>query len=211
LGLVTFFSNVIWHPLDLLVSLTNQLGAGTYWVLFFLVFLESGMLIFSFIPGQSLLFMGGSIAASPHSVLNIWGLILMFTVAATAGSAVKYWTSVRWQSVQDRLIRRLPDQKVAEANAVFKKNQKETLIFGRFIPFVGLFLPVLAGSTDMGWRQFRLENLLGSLVWVVSCCAVGFFFGNSPFIRANFTWLFLAILVLPVAARQIWTVIRKKG
>lgn len=194
--------NMIWHPLDVLVPLTNQLGTGIYPVLFFLIFLESGMLIFSFIPGQSLLFMVGSISASPHSQLNIWWLVLMFTSAATLGSAIKYFTTLRWHNRQDKLIARLPGEKVEQATAAFNRNQDQTMLVGRFIPFVGLFVPIMAGTVDMTWRQFRFYNLLGSLLWVASCCAVGYFFGNTPFVRNNFTWLFLVLLAVPFLGQR---------
>lgn len=204
MSLITLIWEVVWHPLTVLVPLTNQLGTGIYPVLFFLIFLESGMLIFSFIPGQSLLFMVGSIAANPSSRLNIWLLVLMFTIAATAGSAVKYFTTLKWGDHQEKLIARLPDQKVEQATAVFTRNQDQTLLIGRFIPFVGLFVPIIAGTTDMNWRQFRFYNLLGSFIWVFSCLAVGYFFGNTPFIRQNFTWLFIGLLAIPFLARQGW-------
>ncbi|TGD19779.1 VTT domain-containing protein [Levilactobacillus suantsaiihabitans] len=204
MSLIALIWEVVWHPLTVLVPLTNQLGTGIYPVLFFLIFLESGMLIFSFIPGQSLLFMMGSIAAYPQSRLNIWWLIVMFTLAATAGSAVKYLTTRKWGDYQEKLIQRLPEQKVARATAVFTNNEDQTLLIGRFIPFVGLFVPIIAGTTDMDWRQFRFLNLLGSFIWVVSCSAVGYFFGNTPFIRENFTWLFLGLLAVPFLARQGW-------
>jgi len=202
--------NIIWHPLAVLVPLTNQLGTGIYPILFVLIFLESGMLIFSFIPGQSLLFMVGSIAASPHSQLNIWLLILMFTLAATVGSVVKYLTTLRWGKHQERLISKLPNDKVARATAVFNRNQDQTLLIGRFIPFVGLFVPIIAGTTDMNWRQFRYYNFLGSLLWVGSCCAVGYFFGNTPFIRSNFTWLFLVLLAVPFLFGQVHQAIKRR-
>ncbi|WP_125681519.1 VTT domain-containing protein [Levilactobacillus yonginensis] len=208
MSLVTMIWDVIWHPLTVLVPLTNQLGTGIYPVLFFLIFLESGMLIFSFIPGQSLLFMVGSIAASPQSQLNIWWLVLMFTLAATAGSAVKYLTTLRWGDLQEHLISKLPEQKVAQATAVFNRNQDQTLLIGRFIPFVGLFVPIIAGTTDMNWRQFRALNLAGSFIWVFSCSAVGYFFGNTPFIQQNFTWLFLILLAVPFLVRQGWHYLR---
>ncbi|WP_125573534.1 VTT domain-containing protein [Levilactobacillus huananensis] len=201
---------IIWHPLSVLVPLTNQLGTGIYPVLFFLIFLESGMLIFSFIPGQSLLFMVGSIAAAPASELNIWWLIVIFTMAATLGSAIKYLTTIRWHDRQARLIARLPDQKVAEATTSFTNNEGETLLIGRFIPFVGLFVPIMAGTADMAWRQFRIYNLLGSFLWVFSCCAVGYFFGNTPFIRQNFTWLFLVLMVIPVMVKRGLTAWRQR-
>lgn len=202
---------IIWHPLSVLVSLTNQLGTGIYPVLFFLIFLESGMLIFSFIPGQSLLFMMGSIAAAPTSQLNIWWLILMFTMAATLGSAIKYLSTVRWGQRQAKLIERLPNQKVEQATAAFTNNEGETLLVGRFIPFVGLFVPIMAGTTAMAWRQFRIYNLLGSFLWVFSCCAVGYFFGNTPFIRQNFTWLFLILMVVPVVVKRGVTAWRQRA
>lgn len=202
--------DMIWHPLNVLVPLTNQLGTGIYPVLFFLIFLESGMLIFSFIPGQSLLFMVGSISADPNSRLNIWLLVLMFTTAATLGSAIKYLTTLRWHNTQDKLIERLPDQKVAEATAAFNRNQDQTMLVGRFIPFVGLFVPIMAGTAEMTWRQFRLYNLMGSLLWVGSCCAVGYFFGNTPFVRNNFTWLFIVLLAIPFLGQRAIQLIKTK-
>ncbi|MFD1454377.1 VTT domain-containing protein [Levilactobacillus lanxiensis] len=209
MSLVALIWEIIWHPLTVLVPLTNQLGTGIYPVLFFLIFLESGMLIFSFIPGQSLLFMVGSIAANPHSQLNIWLLVLMFTMAATAGSAVKYVTTLKWGEHQEKLIKRLPEDKVKQATAVFTRNEDQTLLIGRFIPFVGLFVPIIAGTTDMKWRQFRLYNLAGSFIWVFSCSAVGYFFGNTPFIRQNFTWLFIGLLAIPFLVRQGWQYYRE--
>lgn len=191
----------IMRPLTLLVSLTNHLGVWSYVVLFLIIFLESAFIAFAFLPGQSLLFLSSSIAANANSKLNIWLLLAIFIVAATSGAMLKYQLTRRADQRDSRLERGLNSSKLDTTKALFDRHEKPSLLWGRFIPFVGLFIPVIAGTTEMDWHQFEIWNFFGVLVWVGGCCFCGYYFGDWPFVQNNFTIIMLALIIVPIILR----------
>lgn len=191
----------IMRPLTLLVSLTNHLGVWSYVVLFLIIFLESAFIAFAFLPGQSLLFLSSSIAANANSKLNIWLLLAIFIVAATSGAMLKYQLTRRADQRDSRLERGLNSSKLDTTKALFDRHEKPSLLWGRFIPFVGLFIPVIAGTTEMDWHHFEIWNFFGVLIWVGGCCFCGYYFGDWPFVQNNFTIIMLALIIVPIILR----------
>jgi len=192
---------ILMRPLTFLVTITNQLGGWSYAVLFTIIFLESAFLAFAFLPGQSLLFLSSSIAANANSKLNIWLLLVVFILSATGGAMLKYQLTKRADQRYSRLTQDLNSSKLDTTKALFDRHERPSLLWGRFIPFVGLFVPVIAGTTQMDWHHFELWNFLGVLVWVGSCCFFGYYFGSWPFVQNNFTWIMLALIFLPMLIR----------
>ncbi|AVK60934.1 alkaline phosphatase [Lactobacillus sp. CBA3605] len=206
--LISFLS-ILMRPLNFLVTLTNQIGGWSYVVLFLVIFLESAYLAFAFLPGQSLLFLSSSIAASTHSKLNIWLLLAIFIIAATSGAMLKYRATRRLDQ-HSHLEKGLNSSKLDTTKALFDRHEKPSLLWGRFIPFVGLFIPVIAGTTQMDWRHFEIWNFLGVLIWVGSCCFCGYYFGDWPFVEQNFTWIMLVLIILPILGRYSYHYLKRK-
>jgi len=200
---------IFMRPLNFLVTITNQIGGWSYVVLFMIIFLGSGFLAFAFLPGQSLLFLSSSIAANADSKLNIWLLLVVFILSATGGAMLKYQLTRRADHRYTRLNQSLDSSKLDTTKALFDRHEKPSLLWGRFIPFVGLFVPVIAGTTDMDWHHFEIWNFLGVLLWVGSCCFCGYYFGDWPFVQNNFTWIMLALIFLPIIARYGYQAIKR--
>jgi membrane-associated protein len=201
----------IIHPLLYITPLTEQLHSWVYVILFIWIFLETAFIIFSFLPGQSVLFLTGTIAASPSSRLNIFLLLITFIIAATTGAMVKYWYGMNIEK-KNKIARKINDsEKMNQTQEVFDENAKKSLLLSRFIPFVGLFIPIVAGTTKMNWRRFNKLNFLGVLLWVGICCFSGFFFGRTPFVKQYFTLIFLMLIVIPIIFNIIVSKIKERS
>lgn len=177
------------------------------WVTVHYYFLRVSLSSFAFLPGQSLLFLSSSIAANASSQLNIWLLLLIFITAATSGAMLKYTLTRRTErriSHQNRLKRELNSPKLDATRTLFDEHEKPSMLWGRFIPFIGLFIPVIAGTTAMDWRHFQFWNFMGVLIWVGSCCFFGYYFGDWPFVESNFTWIMLALIFIPMLGRYTY-------
>lgn len=197
------------HPLSYITPLTEQLNDWVYLILFIWIFLETAFIVFSFLPGQSVLFLTGTIAASTNSRLNIFLLLITFIFAATSGAMVKYWYG-RNLDQKNRLTRKINDsEKMNQTQELFDDNTRKSLIFSRFIPFIGLFVPIIAGTTQMDWRRFNKLNFMGVLLWVGLCCFSGYFFGQTTFVRQYFTLIFLMLIIVPLIFETFWRKIKK--
>lgn len=204
--------NLIWgfliHPLSYLTPLTTQLNQWVYLILFIWIFLETAFIFFSFLPGQSVLFLTGTIASTAPAHLNIFLLLLTFIAAATTGAMVKYWYGVNLES-KNKIAQKISDSpQLDQTQKLFDKNTKKSLVFSRFIPFVGLFVPIIAGTTQMDWRRFNKLNFAGVLLWVLTCCFAGYFFGRTAFARQYFTLIFLMLIFVPFMIELIWRKIK---
>ncbi|BDZ31597.1 VTT domain-containing protein [Lactiplantibacillus sp. WILCCON 0030] len=199
---------ILLRPLSYLVTITNHIGGWSYGVLFIVIFLESAFIAFAFLPGQSLLFLSSSIAANAGSKLNIWLLLIIFVTAATSGAMLKY-SMTRHMDQRSRLERELNSSKLDSTRALFDEHERPSMLWGRFIPFIGLFIPVIAGTTAMDWRHFQIWNFMGVLIWVGICCFFGYYFGDWPFVENNFTWIMLALIFIPMLARSAYQAIKR--
>jgi membrane-associated protein len=200
----------IIHPLTYITPLTEQLHNWVYLILFIWIFLETAFIVFSFLPGQSVLFLTGTIASTSSSRLNIFLLIITFIIAATTGAMIKYWYGVNIKT-KNKIAQRINDsEKMNQTQEVFDENAKKSLIFSRFIPFVGLFIPIVAGTTQMDWRRFNKLNFAGVLLWVGICCFSGYFFGRTPFVKQYFTLIFLLLIVIPLIFETIWRKLKER-
>jgi membrane-associated protein len=193
--LVDFVLHVDQH----LVELTDLYGAWVYAILFAIVFLETGVVVTPFLPGDSLLFAAGAIAAAPGSALNVHLLFLLLFVAAVAGDSLNYTIGDR---IGPRVFREkwrfLNRKHLLRAQAFYEKHGGKTIFLARFVPIIRTFAPFVAGIGTMSYRRFLMFNVVGGLVWVSLFLYAGYFFGRLPVVRDNFSLVIIAIIVLSV-------------
>jgi membrane-associated protein len=166
-------------------------------ILFLIVFAETGLVITPFLPGDSLLFAAGTFAALGS--LDPGLLILLLTAAAILGDTVNYWVGAY---IGPRAftgdIRWLKREYLERTHAFYEKHGGKTIILARFIPIIRTFAPFVAGVGAMTYSRFLLYNVVGGVVWVTLFVLAGYYFGNLPMVRQNFTYVILAIIVLSV-------------
>ncbi|WP_367297177.1 VTT domain-containing protein [Loigolactobacillus coryniformis] len=194
----------ILHIDEHLVTIVNQFGNSTYLVLFLMIFIETGVVILPFLPGDSLLFAASALAANQAFNLNIWLLLAVFFAAAVLGDSVNYEIGKRVglaASNNSFFGRFLDQQKLSKAEAFFNKHGGKTIAIARFMPFIRTFAPFISGGSHMNYRKFIHYNVLGGFLWVALCCTAGYFFGNIPVVQDNFSLVVLGIIgisLLPI-------------
>lgn len=178
-------------------AITAQYGAWSYGVLFLIVFAETGFVVTPFLPGDSLLFAAGAIAAL--GTLNIWVMLVLLFTAAVVGDAVNYhigrWMGPKVLSGQNRFLKK---EYLDKTQAFYDKWGVKTIVLARFVPIVRTFAPFMAGVGKMEYGRFATYNLVGAALWVGICCGAGFFFGNMPVVKKNFGLVVIGIIVVSV-------------
>lgn len=191
--LIDFIMHIDQH----LITIVNQFGPSTYLILFLLIFIETGVVILPFLPGDSLLFAASALAANQAFNLSLGWLLLTFFLAAVLGDSLNYEIGKHTSLMASRnplISRWLNQEKLDKAEAFFNKHGGKTIVIARFMPFVRTFAPFISGGSQMNYRKFALYNILGGLLWVLIGCLAGFFFGNLPFVQDNFTFVILGII-----------------
>jgi len=173
----------------------GQYGTFTYGLLFLVIFLETGFVVTPFLPGDSLIFAAGALSAT--SPLNIWLLYILFCLAAIAGDTVNYWVGrFIGPKVFEGNHRFVKKEYLLRAQKFYDKYGGQAITLGRFVPIVRTFVPFVAGVSKMSYKHFIFYNILGGILWVSLFCLSGYFFGNLPFIKANFYYAVLAIILI---------------
>ncbi|MDK1727228.1 VTT domain-containing protein [Dellaglioa algida] len=180
------------HFENYLEPLFQTLGSWSYLTLFVLIFAETGLVIFPFLPGETLLFFTSSIAAYSTQTLDIRVLIPVFFFAALIGDAVNFEIG-RHLNKLPFLKNRISPEKMASANIFLKKHGAKTVIFGRFVPLIRTFVPLISGSARMSYRHFGLYNFIGVTLWVALGAGIGYYFGALPFVKDHFSVIFISI------------------
>jgi len=180
-----------------LEAVVAQYGVWIYALLFAIIFVETGVVVMPFLPGDSLLFVCGALAAVGGMSLPL--LIVLLIVAAVLGDAVNYSVGhyfgpkvFGWE--QSRFFNKAAFDRTHE---FYERHGPITIVVGRFLPFVRTFAPFVAGVAAMTYRRFAVYNVVGAVIWVVSLTVLGYFIGNLPWVRANFSWVALALIVIP--------------
>ena len=185
----------ILHIDDHLVELVANYGIFIYIILFLILFAETGLVIAPFLPGDSLLFAAGALAASGN--MNVWILILVCIAGAILGNQVNYmigkYIGPRVYSQNFKWIKK---QHIDKTHQFYEKHGGKALIIGRFLPFIRTFVPFIAGVGNMEVGKFTFYNIVGALVWVIQIVMVGYLFGNIPFVKEHFSIIVLIILLL---------------
>jgi membrane-associated protein len=190
------------HLDDHLGGLIQQYGPWIYGILFLIVFCETGLVVTPFLPGDSLLFAVGALAADPKNNLNVWFASILMLVAAILGDTVNYWVGkIAGESLARKYPRIVKPEYLAKTHAFFEKYGGKTIILARFVPIVRTFAPFVAGSGAMNYSRFMMFNVVGAFLWVGLITAAGWFFGNIPIVKKNFELVVLGIIfvsVLPI-------------
>ena len=200
----------ILHIQEHLTEFTRAHGSLIYGLLFLIVFCETGLVVTPFLPGDSLLFAVGALAADPASGLNIWIATLVLLVAAILGDTVNYWIGRKFGGWMMRTFPRIvKPSHIEKTNEFFVRYGGKTIILARFVPIVRTFAPFVAGSGEMDYKRFMFFNVTGAILWVALILPAGWFFGNIPVVKENFELVVLGIIgfsVLPM----VWEIARAK-
>jgi len=206
MDLISGFIDLVLHLDQHLRELAQTYGTWVYAFLFLIVFLETGVVVTPFLPGDSLLFVAGTIAAAGE--LNVHILVLLLIVAAIAGDSLNYaigrYLGPRVFRFEDsRFFKRAY---VDRTHAFFERHGGKAIIIARFVPIIRTYAPFVAGIGAMSYRRFLMFNVTGAVLWVVLLTYAGFFFGNLPMVKNNLTAVILGIIVLSVmpAIIEFW-------
>lgn len=190
--------NFIMHIDKNLTEIIKLYGFWTYPILFLIVFCETGLVVTPFLPGDSLLFAAGAIAAIGS--LNVFWLIAILSAAAIVGDSVNYWigNKVGPRVFSQENVRFLNKEHLERTHRFYEKHGGKTIVIARFMPIIRTFAPFVAGIGKMTYSRFLLYNILGGLLWVNIFVLGGYFFGNIPQVKENFTLVILGIIFVSV-------------
>lgn len=192
----------ILHLDKYLGAIIQDYGTWTYAILFLIIFVETGVVVLPFLPGDSLLFAAGSLVALPGSPLNVWVMMGLLIVAAVLGDTLNYhigdYLGPRVFRENSRFLKR---EYLIRTQEFYEKHGAKTIILARFIPIIRTFAPFVAGVGTMSYTKFLSYNVVGGVLWVASLTSAGYFFGTIPIVQKNFSLVVLAIIglsILPV-------------
>ncbi len=204
MDLIKAFLDVVLHLQDHLYRLTSDHGAWVYGILFLIIFAETGLVLTPVLPGDSLLFAVGAVAANPASGLNVWVAGALMIVAAVIGDAVNYSVG---KLAGDYLTRRFPKiirpEYLQKTHHFFKVYGGKTVILARFVPIVRTFAPFVAGMGAMDRSRFMFFNAVGAVAWVGLILPAGWFLGQLEFVKKRFEVIVLGIIFVSVLP-MVW-------
>jgi membrane-associated protein len=203
--------DLILHADVLLLDLVKTYGAWVYGVLFAIIFAETGLVVTPILPGDSLLFAAGALAAT--GALDVRVVLVLLVAAAVVGDAVNYSVGravgvriLRRAEVDPRWRRWINPAHVAKAHEFFERHGGKAIVLARFMPIVRTFVPFVAGAAEMTYTSFAFFNVAGAVAWVAICVGAGYVFGNVPIVKDNFTLVALGIVavsLLPMAIEYL--------
>jgi membrane-associated protein len=204
------FIDIFIHLDKYLTTIIQNYGTWTYLILFAIIFCETGLVVLPFLPGDSLIFAAGALAAL--GALDIKWLIILMCLAAVAGDTVNYW--IGWwvgpKIFQKENVKLLNKKHLMEAHAFYEKYGGITIILARFMPFIRTFAPFVAGIGTMSYWRFMSYNVIGGIAWINIFGWLGYYFGNMPYIKKNFSLVIIAIVVISVMPAVIEYFKRKR-
>ena len=188
----------ILHVDDHLLEFITNYGVWIYGILFLIIFVETGLVVMPFLPGDSLLFAAGALAASTGA-MDPWLLGLLLFIAAVLGDTLNYhigkYIGPRVFEIESRFINK---NHLINTQKFFDKHGGKTIIFARCVPFARTFAPFVAGASSMNYKYFLSYNVIGAFCWIGSFITLGYLFGNMPIVKDNFTYLIFGIIILSV-------------
>ncbi len=202
--------DVFLHIDKNLAVIISQYGALTYGLLFLVIFMETGFVVTPFLPGDSLLFAAGALAAmGSFQILFLYGLML---IAAIAGDTVNYWLGhFIGPKVFERNSKLLKKEYLDQAVKFYEKYGGKAIVLARFVPIVRTFAPFVAGVSKMHYGNFITYNIIGGFTWVTLFLFTGFWFGNIPFVKENFHYVVVAIVLISVVPIVLEIIKKRKS
>ncbi|MDR1422838.1 MAG: VTT domain-containing protein [Coriobacteriales bacterium] len=196
-SLIDFLIGLLRDPRDAIAQWIITLGPWAYLPLIVIIFIETGLVITPFLPGDSLLFAAGVFAVDGGG-LNLVALLLLLSVAAILGNTSNYWIGRKLGQaiVSSGRIRALTPERLAKTQAMFDRYGLLAVVLTRFFPIIRTFAPFLAGMGGMRFGRFTVFNIIGGVLWVSIFTLLGYFFGGIPFVEENFELVIIAIVVL---------------
>lgn len=188
--------NIFLHIDQNMGAVVQEYGLWTYLILFFIIFFETGFVIFPFLPGDSLLFVGGAAAAG--GLLNIWWLLAAIILGAVIGDTVNYWIGnyVGLRLFLERFPTLVKKEYIDRTYSFYEKYGGATIFVARFVPIVRTFAPFLAGVGSMQYRRFLFYNILGGVCWSLGLVFAGYFLGTFTVVQENMSWLIIGVMLL---------------
>ena len=197
---LTQFIDIMLHLDKHLAVLVQQYGLWIYGILFFIIFAETGFVVTPFLPGDSLLFVAGTLAALGEGGMDIFVLMGVLLVAAVLGNMLNYQIGrflgpkvFHWEN--SRFFNR---DALVKTHAFYEKHGGKTLVISRFLPLFRTFAPFVAGIGSMPYAKFSFFNLIGALSWIVSICLAGYWLGNIPWVKTNLSVIVVAMITIPL-------------
>lgn len=196
---LTFFTQLFLNLDVVLAQWVTTYGPWIYAMVFLIIFMETGVVVTPFLPGDSLLFTAGAVAAASGGALNVWVLLVVLIAAAVLGDACNYTIGRRWgRALLDsgRFSRIIKPEHIADTEAFFVRHGGKTISFARFFPFIRTFAPFIAGISQMDRARFFMFNVVGGIAWVALFVGAGYFFGNIPVVAENMELLVIGIILV---------------
>jgi len=205
---IHFLVDFILHIDVHLAELVAQYGIWIYAILFLILFCETGLVVTPFLPGDSLLFVAGALAALPGNDLNVHIMVALLVVAAVLGDAVNYtigrlFGERLFSNPNSKIFRR---SHLDKTHAFYARHGGKTIILARFVPIVRTFAPFVAGMGHMSYRHFALFNVTGALLWVLLFSYAGYLFGDLPVVQENLKLLIVGIILVSIlpGVIEVW-------
>ena len=204
-----------FSPIDFIIHIDEHIGtfvqtygSFTYVILFLIIFLETGLVIAPFLPGDSLLFVTGAFAA--QGIINIFYLFILLSLAAIIGDSVNYYIGNVFGERVFKNSRFFKKEYLEKTENFYHKHGGKTIIFARFIPIIRTFAPFVAGIGKMNYKRFVSYNILGGLAWVALFLLSGYYFGAIPFVQDNLTLIIILIIFISILPPIIEYIRQKK-
>lgn len=190
--------DIVLHIDKYLSEIIQNYGIWTYLIMFAIIFLETGLVITPFLPGDSLLFAAGTFAAL--GALDMMWLFVLLSLAAIMGDTVNYWIGayVGPKIFHKEKVRFLNKEYLDRTHQFYEKYGGKTIIIARFIPIIRTFAPFVAGIGSMTYWRFISYNIVGGIAWILICTLAGYLFGNLPIVKENFSLVILAIIIISI-------------
>lgn len=195
--LIDFILHIDTH----LAGMVGNFGVWTYVFIFLIIFIETGLVIFPFLPGDSLIFAAAALSANVHAKLDVWVLLVIFIVAAVLGDSLNYEIGEHlshYATKQSFLKKFINQDHLDDAHRFFERHGGKTIALGRFVPIIRTFVPFVAGSGSMHYRHFLIYNVIGATLWVGICTGAGYWFGNYPIVQEHFSLIIIGIIIVSV-------------
>jgi membrane-associated protein len=196
-NIFNWFIDFVMHMDDKLAVIVSSTGNWTYVFLFFLIFIETGLVVTPFLPGDSVLFAAGALIAAQPGVLDVKLLYVLMVIAAVGGDTVNYWIGHKiGQSVYNSNSRWIKKEYLERTHTFYEKHGNITIFLARFVPIIRTFAPFVAGVGRMTYKHFISYNVIGGIIWPAVFLFGGYFFGNIAFIQNHFSLVLIAIIVI---------------